>query len=52
MRSTDECEMSRSCHNTTFSRAGVTAALTMRAKPVRFSVNTGLRLCGIAEDPF
>ena len=25
---------------------------TMRASPVRFSVNTGLRLCGLAEEPF
>jgi hypothetical protein len=25
-RSTDECEMSRSCHSATFSSAGVTAA--------------------------
>ena len=24
----------------------------MRARPVRFSLSTGLRLCGIAEDPF
>ena len=24
----------------------------MRARPVRFSVSTGLRLCGIAEEPF
>ena len=24
----------------------------MRASPVRFSVSTGLRLCGMAEEPF
>ena len=24
----------------------------MRASPVRFSVSTGLRLCGIADEPF
>ena len=24
----------------------------MRARPVRFSVSTGLRLCGIADEPF
>ena len=24
----------------------------MRARPVRFSVRTGLRLCGMAEEPF
>ena len=29
-----------------------TAERTMRARPVRFSVSTGLRLCGIAELPF
>ena len=51
-RSTDECEMSRSCHSATFSSAGVTAPRTIRARPVRFSVSTGLRLCGIAELPF
>ena len=44
--------MSRSCHSTTFSSAGVTCERTMRASPVRFSVSTGLRLCGIAEEPF
>ena len=51
-RSTAECEMSRSCHSATFSSAGVTAARTMRARPVRFSDSTGLRLCGIADEPF
>ena len=52
MRSTEECEMSRSCQSATFSIAGVTALRTMRARPVRFSVSTGLRLCGIADEPF
>ena len=52
MRSTDECEMSRSCHSATSSSAGVTAERTMRASPVRFSVSTGLRLCGMADEPF
>ena len=51
-RSTDECEMSRSCHSATFSMAGTTAMRTSRARPVRFSDRIGLRLCGIAEDPF
>ncbi len=51
-RSTDECEMSRSCHSATFSSAGTTVARTSRARPVRFSDSTGLRLCGIAEEPF
>ncbi len=44
--------MSRSCHSVTFSSAGTTALRTMRARPVRFSVSTGLRLCGIEELPF
>ena len=44
--------MSRSCHSATFSSAGITAERTIRARPVRFSVSTGLRLCGIAELPF
>ena len=52
MRSTEECEMSRSCHSATSSSAGVTAERTMRASPVRFSARTGLRLCGMAEEPF
>lgn len=47
-----EWEMSRSCHRATFSSAGTTAARMMRASPVRFSVSTGLRLCGIADEPF
>ena len=51
-RSTLEWLMSRSCHSVTFSSAGTTAARTMRARPVRFSLSTGLRLCGIAEEPF
>ena len=44
--------MSRSCHSATSSIAGITAERTMRARPVRFSVSTGLRLCGMAEEPF
>ena len=44
--------MSRSCHSVTFSSAGITALRTTRARPVRFSVSTGLRLCGIEELPF
>ena len=44
--------MSRSCHSVTFSSAGTTAPRTRRARPVRFSVSTGLRLCGIDELPF
>ena len=52
IRSTEECEMSLSCQSATFSSAGMTAERTTRASPVRFSVSTGLRLCGMAEEPF
>jgi hypothetical protein len=51
-RSTDEWLMSRSCQRVTSSSAGVTVERTSRASPVRFSLSTGLRLCGIAEEPF
>ncbi len=51
-RSTDEWLMSRSCQRATFSSAGTTAERTRRARPVRFSVSTGLRLCGMADEPF
>ena len=51
-RSTEECEMSRSCQVTTFSSAGITAERITRDSPVRFSDSTGLRLCGIADEPF
>ena len=51
-RSTEEWLMSRSCHSATFSSAGVTMPRTRRARPVRFSVSTGLRLCGMADEPF
>ena len=44
--------MSRSCHSAMFSIAGLTAARTMRDSPVRFSDSTGLRLCGMADEPF
>ena len=44
--------MSRSCQSVTFSIAGITAILTRRERPVRFSVSTGFLLCGIAEEPF
>ena len=52
IRSTEEWLMSRSCQSATFSIAGTTAIRTSRASPVRFSVSTGLRLCGIALEPF
>ena len=44
--------MSRSCQRATFSIAGTTAERTRRARPVRFSVRIGLRLCGMADEPF
>ena len=44
--------MSRSCQSATFSSAGITAERTSRARPVRFSVRIGLRLCGMADEPF
>ena len=52
IRSTEECEMSRSCQRATFSMAGITAERTTLASPVKFSVRTGFLLCGIAEEPF
>ncbi len=52
MRSADEWEISRSCHNVTFSYAVIIWPLITRANPVTFSDPMGLRLCGIAEDPF
>ena len=51
-RSTEEWLMSRSCQSATFSIAGTTAMRTSRASPVRFSLRTGLRLCGMALEPF
>ena len=47
-RSTLEWLMSRSCQRVTFSSAGMAAARTTRARPVRFSDSTGLRLWGMA----
>ena len=44
--------MSRSCQSATSSSAGTTAARTMRARPQRFSLRIGLRLWGIALEPF
>ena len=51
-RSALECEMSRSCQSATFSSPTVAAARTTRASPEMRSATTGLRLCGIAEEPF
>jgi hypothetical protein len=51
-RSALECEMSRSCHRGTFSTAAVALPRSTRASPQMRSVRTGLRLCGMALDPF
>ena len=51
-RSADECEMSRSCQSATFSRPTSAFARTTRARPQMRSATTGLRLCGIADEPF
>ncbi len=52
MRSADECEMSRSCHRTMFSRAVCAEPRITRAKPDTRSDTTGFRLCGMADEPF
>jgi hypothetical protein len=44
--------MSRSCQSATFSMAGKRVAAHHAARPVIFSLSTGLRLCGMAEEPF
>ena len=52
IRSTDECEMSRSCHSGMPSMTGTICARTIRAIPQIRSHRIGLRLCGIALEPF
>ncbi len=52
IRSTDECEMSRSCHSATFSSPAPRLPRSTRASPLSCSLLTGFRLCGIAEEPF
>ena len=44
--------MSRSCHSATFSSAAWALPRSTRARPAICSLLIGLRLCGIAEDPF
>ena len=44
--------MSRSCQRATFSTAAVALPRSTRARPVMRSVVIGLRLCGIALEPF
>src|ERR1035438_1253268 len=52
IRSTEEWEISRSCHRATSSNAAWTLARTTRARPQICSQVTGLRLWGMAELPF
>ena len=51
-RSTDECEMSRSCQSAMFSNAAWQLPRISRARPTICSQPIGLRLCGIADEPF
>ena len=51
-RSVEECEMSRSCHSGMPSMTGTSWARAILASPQIRSERTGLRLCGIAEEPF
>ena len=51
-RSTPEWEMSRSCQSATFSSAAWALPRSTRARPVMRSLTIGLRLCGIADEPF
>ena len=44
--------MSRSCQSATLSKPTCAFAFTTRARPQTRSAVMGLRLCGIAEDPF
>ncbi len=44
--------MSRSCQSGMFSRPTPAAARTTRASPLIRSATFGLRLCGIADEPF
>ena len=44
--------MSRSCQSATFSKPTIAAARTTRARPQIRSATFGLRLCGIADEPF
>ncbi len=52
IRSTDECEMSRSCHSATSCMPADRLARNTRASPEIVSAEIGLRLWGIAEEPF
>ena len=52
IRSAEEWEMSRSCQRATFSSPTSAFARTTRAIPQMRSAVIGLRLCGIADEPF
>ena len=51
MRSADEWLISRSPHKATFSIDARLCPRIKRASPHTRSVNSGLRLCGIDDDP-
>ena len=51
-RSTEECEMSRSCQSATFSSAAIALPRSSRARPAICSQPIGLRLWGMADEPF
>jgi hypothetical protein len=51
-RSTDEWLMSRSCHSAMFSSEASALVRTRRARPLTCSQPTGLRLWGMADEPF
>ena len=52
MRSVLEWEISLSCHRATFSQLALIYPLITLAQPQMFSELIGLRLWGIAEEPF
>ncbi len=52
MRSTELCEMSRSCHSATSCRPACRLPRSTRESPLIVSAAIGLRLCGIALEPF
>src|SRR5262249_41160822 len=52
IRSTEECEMSRSCHRAMSSSPAWRLERSTRASPHSCSDRQGLRLCGIALEPF
>ena len=51
-RSAELWLMSRSCHSATFSMPTSALPRSTRAQPAMRSLRIGLRLCGMAEEPF